>query len=78
MTSARNSWNLPPRDLVEAAYIPSQWRVHRISALLLMMAVLGTIPLCRLLNSGDDLHWQMAHSSRKRTPAVIYPVKVLC
>ena len=35
MTSARISWNLPPEELSDAAYIPSLWTVQKMALLIL-------------------------------------------
>jgi hypothetical protein len=68
---------LPPEDLIDAAYQPSLWRVQRTAILLLVLAVLGPLPISRMLDAGPALHWQLANARRKRKPAVSYPVRAL-
>ena len=66
-----------PEDLIDAAYQPSLWRVQRTAILLLVLAVLGPLPISRMLDTGPTLHWLLANARRKRKPAVSYPVRAL-
>jgi hypothetical protein len=63
--------------MIDAAYQPSLWRVQKTAILLLVLAVLGPVPISRMLNAGPALHWQLANPRRKRKPAVSYPVQAL-
>ncbi|MFL5288091.1 MAG: hypothetical protein ACJ8AW_45800 [Rhodopila sp.] len=45
--------------------------------MLLVLAVLGPVPLARMLGVGPGLHRQLANPRRKRKPAIAYPIKTL-
>lgn len=72
---ARNSWLLPPEDLLDAAYTPSLWRVWDITRRVLLIAVIGSITLGHLLQTAANVHRRLAHSRRKRKPYIRYPVR---
>lgn len=74
---SRDFLALSPQDLIDAAYQPSLWRVQKTAVLLLVLAVLGPLPVERMLDAGPGLHWQLANTRRKRKPAVSYPVQAL-
>jgi hypothetical protein len=61
--------------LVDAAYIPSLWRVWDMSRRLLLLAVMGDLALDDLLRAADNVHRRLAHSRRKRKPHVSYPAR---
>jgi hypothetical protein len=63
--------------LLDAGYQPSLWRVQKTAILLLVLAVLGPVPLARMLGVGPGLHRQLANPRRKRKPAIAYPIKTL-
>ena len=75
MTSARNSWHLPPEDRLDAAYTPSLWRVWDITRRVLLIAVIGRIALDDLLQAAANGHRRLTHPRRKRKPHVCYPVR---
>ena len=77
MTSARISWNLPPEELFEAAYIPSLWAVQKIALLVLLSIVLGPLSLADFIAAGPEVHRHLANAPRKRKPQVSYPVRGL-
>jgi hypothetical protein len=76
-TLARISWNLPPEELVGAAYIPSLWAVQKIALLVLLSIVLGPLSLADFIAAGPIVHRQLANAPRKRKPHVRYPVRGL-
>jgi hypothetical protein len=51
--------------------------VQKLVALALSLAVLGSLSLEHLLGANALLHQRMAHSRRRRTPQVVYPIKRL-
>jgi hypothetical protein len=51
--------------------------VQKTAILLLVLAVLGPVPISRMLDAGPALHWQMANPRRKRRSAVSYPVQAV-
>jgi hypothetical protein len=63
--------------MLDAAYIPSLWRVQKTVVLLLVLAVLGPCPLSRMLKHDPTLHWTLAHTRRQRKPHIRYPVRDL-
>jgi hypothetical protein len=73
--SARKSWNLPPEELLDAAYTPSLWRVQHANLLLLVLAVIGPLALDALLRASPNVHRRLAHPRRKRKPHICYPVR---
>jgi hypothetical protein len=77
MTSARSSWNLPPEELLNAAYIPSLWAVWKIALLALLAAVLGPLSINDFILAGPAVHHALANAPRKRKPHIRYPVRGL-
>jgi hypothetical protein len=77
MTSARSSWNLPPEELLDAAYIPSLWSVWKIALLALLAAVLGPLSINDFILAGPVVHHALANAPRKRKPHIRYPVRGL-
>ncbi len=77
MTSARISWNLPPEELLNAAYIPSLWAVWKMALLTLLAAVLGPLSIDDFIVAGPEVHRALANAPRKRKPHVRYPVRGL-
>jgi hypothetical protein len=77
MTSARNSWNLPPEELLDVTYIPSLWAVWKIALLALLAAVLGPLSIGDFILAGPAVHHALANAPRKRKPNVRYPVRGL-
>jgi hypothetical protein len=61
--------------LLDAAYIPSLWRLWDVSRRVLLLSVLGSLALSDLLNAGPNVHRRLAHSRRKRKPHVRYPLR---
>ena len=74
MTSARISWNLPPEDLADAAYIPSLWVVQKTVLMVLLAIVLGPLSLKHIIAATPMVHRHLANAPRKRKPHVRYPV----
>jgi hypothetical protein len=77
MTSARSSWNLPPEELLDAAYIPSLWAVWKMALLALLAAVLGPLSINDFILAGPPVHHALANAPRKRKPHISYPVRGL-
>src|ERR1700679_1636644 len=77
MTSARISWNLPPEDLLDEAYIPSLWAVWKMALMALLSMVLGPLSVGMFLAAGPKTHRYLANAPRKRRPAIRYPVRDL-
>jgi hypothetical protein len=77
MTSARISWNLPPEDLLDAAYTPSLWAVQKTVLMVLLGIVIGAIPLASIVAAQPAVHRNLANAPRKRKPHVSYPVRDL-
>ena len=75
--SARISWNLPPEDLLDAAYTPSLWAVQKTALLVLLGIVIGAIPLASILDAQPAVHRNLANAPRKRKPRGNYPVRGL-
>lgn len=75
--SARISWNLPPEDLLDAAYVPSLWAVQKIALLVLLSIVLGPLSPDTLTAADAGVHQRLANAPRKRKPHIIYPVRDL-
>jgi len=75
--SARKSWNLPPEDLLDQAYVPSLWRVQKTVLRVLLTIVLGALPLSAIIHAKRHVHQQLANAPRRRTPCMSYPVKQL-
>jgi len=63
---ARNSWNLPPEDLLAAGYTPSLWRAYKIVVDTLRAAVLGQLPLHSLLALDPRVQRLLAEPRRRR------------
>jgi hypothetical protein len=61
--------------LLDAAYIPSLWRVWDISLRLLLATVMGSVAPDDLLQAAANVHRRLAHSRRKRRPHVCYPLR---
>ncbi len=75
--SARTSWNLPPEDLLDAAYIPSLWAVQKTVLMVLISIIIGPLAIADVLASHADVHRHLANAPRKRKPHVRYPVRDL-
>lgn len=71
------SWNLPPEDLLDAAYAPSLWAVQKVALMVLLGIVIGTVPLTTILAAGRAVHRNLANAPRRRKPQVRYPVRDL-
>jgi hypothetical protein len=76
-TSARTSWNLPPEDLLDAAYIPSLWAVQKTVLMVRLGIVLGPLSLASIVAAHAMVHRHLANAPRKRKPHVRYPVRDL-
>ena len=76
-TSARTSWNLPPEDLLDAAYIPSLWAVQKTVLMVLLRIVLGPLSLANIIAAHGAVHRHLANAPRKRKPHIRYPVRDL-
>ena len=76
-TSARTSWNLPPEDLLDTAYIPSLWAVQKTVLIVLLGIVLGPLSLANIVAAQPMVHRHLANAPRKRQPHVRYPVRDL-
>jgi hypothetical protein len=59
--------------MLDAAYIPSLWRVWDITLRLLLSAVSGALGLDDFLLANGNVHRRLAHSRRRRRPHVSYP-----
>ncbi len=77
MTSARISWNLPPEDLLDAAYVPSLWAVQKNVLLILLGIVIGPLSLASIVAPNAMVHRHLANAPRRRQPNVKYPVRDL-
>ena len=77
MTSARISWNLPPEDMLDAAYVPSLWAVQKTVLLVLLAIILGPLSLAILTAAEPRTHRRLANAPRKRKPHITYPVRDL-
>jgi hypothetical protein len=75
--SARTSWNLPPEDLLDAAYVPSLWSVQKTVLMVLLGIVIGPLSLASILAAHVAVHRHLANAPRKRQPHVGYPVRGL-
>jgi hypothetical protein len=71
------SWNLPPEDLLDAAYTPSLWAVQKTVLMVLLGIVIGAIPLTSILAAKPAVHRNLANAPRQRRPHVNYPVRGL-
>jgi hypothetical protein len=61
--------------LLDAAYIPSLWRVWNIGRHALLLAVIGGLTVDDLLRADPNVHRRLAHARRKRKPQVRYPLR---
>jgi hypothetical protein len=61
--------------MLNAAYLPSLWRVWDTTLRLLLNAVAGTLGLDDFLLANRNVHRRLAHSRRQRTPHVSYPLR---
>jgi hypothetical protein len=61
--------------LLDAAYLPSLWRVWDLTRRLLLLAIFGSLSLDDLLRAGPNVHRRLAHSRRKRQPHLSYPLR---
>ena len=75
--SARISWNLPPEDLLDAAYVPSLWAVQKTVLMVLLAIILGPLSLASIVAAKPIVHRHLANAPRKRKPHVRYPVRSL-
>jgi hypothetical protein len=75
--SARISWNLPPEDLLDAAYLPSLWAVQKTVLMVLRGAILGPLTIAGILTAHATVHRRLANAPRRRQPHVTYPVRDL-
>lgn len=71
------SWNLPPEDLLDAAYTPSLWAVQKTVLMVLLGIVIGAIPINDILAATHAVHRRLANAPRRRKPHVTYPVRNL-
>ena len=76
-TSARISWNLPPEDLLDNAYIPSLWAVQKTVLMALIGIIIGPLALADILTARAIIHRHLANAPRKRKPHVRYPIREL-
>lgn len=67
------SWNLPPEDLLDAAYTPPLWAVQKVALMVLLGIVIGAIPITGFLAAKPALHRSLANAPRRRKPQVAYP-----
>jgi hypothetical protein len=61
--------------MLDAAYLPSLWRVWGTALRLLLSTVAGAIGLDDFLRAGWSVHRRLAHSRRQRRPNVRYPLR---
>jgi hypothetical protein len=61
--------------LLDAAYIPSLWRVWDTSRRCLLTAVFGGLAIDAFLHANPNVHRRLAHSRRKRKPHLRYPLR---
>jgi hypothetical protein len=61
--------------LLDAAYVPSLWRVWDISRRTLLLAVIGGLTVDHLLRAEPNVHRRLAHARRKRKPHIRYPLR---
>jgi hypothetical protein len=61
--------------MLEAAYLPSLWRVWDTSLRLLLNAVTGALGLDDFLLANATVHRRLANSRRRRRPHVSYPLR---
>ncbi len=59
-TSARTSWNLPPEDLLDAAYIPSLWAVQKTVLMVLTGIIIGPLAIADILEPRAIVHLSVA------------------
>jgi hypothetical protein len=53
-------------DLSDANYLPSLWRLHKTTALIMLAAIIGTPTLDGLLSAKIRLHRTLANPPRQR------------
>lgn len=75
--SARISWNLPPEDLLDAAYIPSLWAVQKTVLMVLLSVILGPLTIAGIVAAHAKVHRHLANAPRRRQPHITYPVRDL-
>jgi hypothetical protein len=61
--------------MLDAAYVPSLWRVWDLTRRVLLIAIFGSLSLDDLLRAGHNVHRRLAHSRRKRRLHVRYPLR---
>lgn len=66
---------LPPEDLLDAAHVPSLWRVWDVTLRLLLAIVFGNLAPDDLLRASRNVHHRLAHSRRRRRPHISYPTR---
>lgn len=71
------SWNLPPEDVLDAAYTPSLWAVQKVALMVLLGIVIGAIPIKDILAATPAVHRNLANAPRRRKPHVTYPIRAL-
>jgi Transposase DDE domain len=64
-----------PEDLLDAAYLPSPWRVWDMARRVLLAAVLGGVAIGEFLTAALNVHRRLAHSRRRRAPQGRYPIR---
>jgi len=77
MTSARMSWTLSPRDLLEQGVTSSLWRIAQMAFAALIAAIVPPITIAMLEQTSRRMHAQLANPKRKRKQAVNYPNPVI-
>jgi hypothetical protein len=61
--------------MLEAAYLPSLWRVWDTSLRLLLNAVSGAPGIDDFLLANANVHRRLANSRRRRRPHIQYPLR---
>jgi hypothetical protein len=61
--------------MLDAAYIPSLWRVWEIGLRVLLVTVIGGLTPDHLNRANANVHRRLASSRRKRAPQVHYPLR---
>ena len=76
-TSAGSSWNLPPVDASDAAYIACVWAVQKVTLLVLIAVIVGPLSLTGFVAAEPNVHRRLANAPRKPKPHLRYPVRGL-
>jgi hypothetical protein len=61
--------------MLDAAYLPSLWRVWDTALRVLLNAVAGALGLEDFLRANRNVHRRLANSRRRRKPHVSYPLR---